>query len=151
MARQLAADYPYERVIDVVATMEYRKARGKCDNPGGFIREALVKQWQTPKAVVDARRRAEAKLRQQAADEQARAAAAEEQARQQATAGDEEGRVERLIAGLDDEELEILAGVGAEEVRGQLGRPPGPDPPAAAPVPADEDGDRRPAGRGEGR
>ena len=68
------ADYPYERVIDVVATMEYRKAHGRCDNPGGFIREALIKQWQTPKAVVDARRRAEAKLRQQAADEQARRA-----------------------------------------------------------------------------
>lgn len=108
VARQLASEYPYERVVDVVATMEYRKARGRCDNPGGFLREALVKQWQTPKAVVDARRRAEAKLKQQAADEQARRQRAEEQARQQANAGDEETRLDRLILSLDDEELSIL-------------------------------------------
>jgi hypothetical protein len=108
VARQLASDYPYERVVDVVATMEYRKARGRCDNPGGFLREALVKQWQTPRAVVDARRRAEAKLKQQAADEQARRGRAEEQARQQATTGDEESRLDRLILSLDDEELAIL-------------------------------------------
>jgi hypothetical protein len=108
VARQLASAYPYERVVDVVATMEYRKARGRCDNPGGFLREALIKQWQTPKPVVDARRRAEAKLKQQAADEQARRARAEEQARQQANAGDEESRLDRLILSLDDEELAIL-------------------------------------------
>lgn len=41
-ARKLAQVYPFERVVDVVATMEYRRAHGKCDNPGGFIREALV-------------------------------------------------------------------------------------------------------------
>jgi len=108
VARELASAYPYERVVDVVATMEYRKARGRCDNPGGFLREALVKQWQTPKAVVDARRRAEAKFKQQAADEQARRTRAEEQARQQANAGDEESRLDRLIHSLDDEELTIL-------------------------------------------
>ncbi len=108
VARQLASAYPYERVVDVVATMEYRKARGRCDNPGGFLREALVKQWQTPKVVVDVRRRAEAKLKQQAADEQARRLRTEEQARQQANAGDEETRLDRLILSLDDEELAIL-------------------------------------------
>ncbi len=108
VARQLASAYPYERVVDVVATMEYRKARGRCDNPGGFLREALIKQWQTPTAVVEARRRAEAKLKQQAADEQARRERAQEQARQQATTGDEDTRLDRLIHSLDDEELAIL-------------------------------------------
>ena len=51
IARQLAQTYPHDRIVDVVAAMEWRRARGKCDNPGGFIREALVKQWQTPTAV----------------------------------------------------------------------------------------------------
>jgi hypothetical protein len=104
-ARQLAAAYPYERVVDVVATMEYRKARGKCDNPGGFIREALVKQWQTPRAVVEARRRAEARLRQEAADRDAQRQRADEGAR----ADDEERRVQHVIDNLDDDELAILA------------------------------------------
>lgn len=104
-ARELAAGFPYERVVDVVATMEYRKARGKCDNPGGFIREALLKQWQTPRAVVEARRQAEARLRQQDLDREARASRAAEAS----TAHDDERRVERLIDGLDDDELAILA------------------------------------------
>ena len=105
-ARELAQVYPFERVVDVVATMEYRKAHGKCDNPGGFIREALVKQWQTPRAVTDARRQAEARLREQATERAAREARLAEGAR----ANDDEQRVGRLIDGLDDDELSILAG-----------------------------------------
>jgi hypothetical protein len=108
-ARELAAAYPYERVVDVVATMEHRKARGKCDNPGGFLRDALVRQWQTPRAVVDARRRAEARLRQQAAEEQARRQRQAEGARVAERAGDDERRVEAVIESLDDDELDILA------------------------------------------
>jgi hypothetical protein len=105
VSRQLADAYPYERIIDVIATMEYRKARGKCANPGGFIREALVKQWQTPSAVTDARARAEAKLREQAAQRASRAAADQ----QAAQVEEGERQVERTIAALDDDELEILA------------------------------------------
>lgn len=105
VARQLALEYPHERIVDVVATMEYRKARGKCDNPGGFIRDALVRQWETPRAVIEARRRAEAKLRAEAADRAAR----EQRLHEGARAGDDERRVEQVIARLDDEELEILA------------------------------------------
>lgn len=104
-ARQLAAAYPHERIVDVVATMEYRRARGKCDNPGGFIRDALVRQWQTPRAVVEARRQAEARLRQQKRDRESRVQRATEGAR----LNDEEGRLQQLIDGLDDDELAILA------------------------------------------
>ncbi len=104
-ARQLAETYPYERVVDVVATMEYRRAHGKCDNPGGFLRDALVKQWATPKAVIEARRRAEAKLKQQVADDAARRARAE----QDAQAGEDDRRAQHLIDSLDDDELAILA------------------------------------------
>lgn len=114
VARQLAGAFPYERVVDVIAAMEWRRARGKCDNPGGFIREALVKQWQTPKAVVDARTRAEARMRAQAAERQAKASAQ----REQADVGEEEARVERLIASLDDEELSILAKAVVEKYHG---------------------------------
>jgi hypothetical protein len=85
--------------------MEYRRARGKCDNPGGFIRDALVRQWQTPRAVVEARRQAEARLRQQERDREAHSRRAAEGAR----LNDEEGRLQQLIDGLDDDELAILA------------------------------------------
>jgi hypothetical protein len=114
VARQLAQAYPYDRVVDVIAAMEYRRARGKCDNPGGFIRDALIKQWQTPKAVVDARARAEARTRAEAAERQARASSQ----REQADVGQEEQRVERLIASLDDDELALLAGAVLEKYRG---------------------------------
>ncbi len=105
IARQLAQAYPYDRVVDVVATMEYRKARGKCDNPGGFIRDALVKQWQTPRAVTDARAKAEARLKAEAAESQARANAQ----REVAQVSNEEARIDRLIASLDDDDLTFLA------------------------------------------
>jgi hypothetical protein len=105
VARQLAGAYAHERIVDVIATMEWRRARGKCDNPGGFIRDALVRQWETPQAVLDARARAEARLRAEAAERLARAAAVQ----QQASVQDDEARVERLIASLDDDELQILA------------------------------------------
>jgi hypothetical protein len=111
---QLAATYPYQRIVDVIATMEWRKARGKCENPGGFIRDALVKQWQTPHAVTEARARAEARLRAEAAERETRAAAV----RQQAQVGDEESRIERLVASLDDEELAILAQSVLEKYEG---------------------------------
>jgi len=113
-ARQLAESYPYERVVDVVAAMEWRRARGKCDNPGGFIRDALVKQWQTPKAVVDARARAEARVRAEEAERASKASAH----REQAQVGQEEARVERLIASLDDDELSILAQSVLEKYQG---------------------------------
>jgi hypothetical protein len=111
---QLAATYPYQRIVDVITTMEWRKARGKCENPGGFIRDALVKQWQTPHAVTEARARAEARLRAEAAERETRAAAV----RQQAQVGDEESRIERLVASLDDEELAILAQSVLEKYEG---------------------------------
>lgn len=114
VARQLAEAFPYERVVDVIAAMEWRRARGKCENPGGFIREALVKQWQTPKAVIDARARAEVRMRAEAAERQARASAQ----REQADVGQEEARVERLVAALDEEELSILAKAVLEKYRG---------------------------------
>lgn len=102
---RLARDYPYERIVDVVATMEYRRARGKCDNPGGFIRDALVRQWPVPKAVFEARARAEAKLRQAEAERATRESAQ----RQAAEVTDHERHVEQTIAALDDDELDILA------------------------------------------
>jgi hypothetical protein len=105
VARQLADAFPYERIVDVVAAMEFRRARGKCDNPGGFIREALVKQWQTPRAVIDARARAEAQAKADQAQRQARVSAH----REIAQANEEESRVERLIASLDDDDLSALA------------------------------------------
>lgn len=105
IARQLAETFPYSRIVDVVDTMKFRAARGKCDNPGGFIRDALVKQWQTPRAVVDARARAEAAERSRAAQEQQRHA---EQSRA-AVVTAEDQQTEHLIAALDDDELEILA------------------------------------------
>jgi hypothetical protein len=114
IARQLADAYPYDRVVDVIAAMEYRRARGKCDNPGGFIREALVKQWQTPKAVIDARTRAEARAKAEEADRQARASAH----REVAQVSDEEARVDRLIASLDDEELLIFSQTVLEKYQG---------------------------------
>ena len=114
VARQLAEAYPYERVVDVIAAMEWRRARGKCDNPGGFIREALVKQWQTPKAVVDARARAEARGRAEAAERQAKVSAQ----REHADIGQEEARVERLIAALEDDEIAILAHAVLEKYQG---------------------------------
>lgn len=105
VARQLAAAHDQARIVDVVATMEYRRARGKCDNPGGFIREALVKQWQTPRAVTDARARAQSRLRAQAIEQQARHAAL----REAAAVDHEEARIDRLIAALDEEELALLS------------------------------------------
>lgn len=105
VARQLAEAFSHERIVDVVATMQWRQARGKCDNPGGFIRDALVKQWQTPRAVLDARAKAEARLKAEEGDRQARAAAA----RQEAQVGQEESQIDHLIASLDEEELALLA------------------------------------------
>lgn len=105
VARKLAAEYPLSRIVDVVDTMKFRAARGKCDNPGGFIREALVKQWQTPRAVVDARAKAEAAERARQSAERQRAA---EQSRVAAVSS-EDRQTEQLIAALDDDELEILA------------------------------------------
>lgn len=114
VARELAGAYPYERVVDVVAAMEWRKARGKCDNPGGFIREALVNQWQTPKAVLDARSRAEARIRTDAAERQGKAIAQ----REQSQVNEEETQIERRIASLDDDDLKVLAESVLEKYRG---------------------------------
>jgi hypothetical protein len=115
-SRQLAAQYPRERIVDVVATMEYRRARGKCDNPGGFIRDALVKQWQVPRAVIEARHRAAERRRQEEDDRRAR----EAQAALDARARDGEWQMERRLGMLDDEELGLLA---AEVLRKYEGNP----------------------------
>jgi hypothetical protein len=114
IARQLAAAYPFDRVVDVIAAMEWRRSRGKCDNPGGFIRDALVKQWETPKAVIDARTRAEARARAEEAERQAKASAQ----REIAQVGAEENRIERRIASLDDDELSILAEAVLDKYQG---------------------------------
>jgi hypothetical protein len=105
VARQLAATYPLQRITDVIETMQYRRSRGKCGNPGGFIRDALVKQWQTPQSVLDARAKAEAKARAEAAASVAR------QSERAAVAGvdAEQRKVDQLIDALDDDELEMLA------------------------------------------
>jgi hypothetical protein len=105
VARQLAATYPPQRIIDVVETMQYRRARGKCENPGGFIRDALVKQWQTPQSVIDARSKAEARARAEAAADSARQAERVGVANVDA----EQRKVDQLIDALDDDELEMLA------------------------------------------
>ena len=115
-SRTLAAQFPHQRIVDVVATMDFRRARGKCDNPGGFIRDALVKQWQVPRAVLDARHRATARQRQQAAEQRARDAEATVDAR----ARDEETRLQRRLDLLDDDELSLLA---AEVLRKYEGNP----------------------------
>ena len=116
VARHLAEAYPYEHIVDVIATMEYRQVRGKCENPGGFIRDALVKQWETPRAVVEARTRAEARVRSEAAEQLAKASAHQEAAK----VGQEEARIERLISTLDDEELSILAQSVLEKYQGNV-------------------------------
>ena len=112
----LAARYPYERIVEVVATMEFRRARGKCENPGGFLRDALVKQWQVPRAVLDARARAAERIKAEAEQQRAREAEAAVDAR----ARDEERRAERRLDVLDDEEIELLA---AEVLRKYDGNP----------------------------
>jgi len=96
--------------------MEYRRARGKCDNPGGFLRDALVKQWQVPRAVLDARVRAAERLRAEAGQQRARDA----EAAGDAKAREEERRAERRLQMLDDEEIELLA---AEVLRKYDGNP----------------------------
>lgn len=105
IARKLAAEFSLSRIVDVIDTMKFRAARGKCDNPGGFIRDALVKQWQTPRAVVDARAKAEAAEKARLAQERQRQA---EQSKV-ATVNAEDRQTEQLIAALDDDELELLA------------------------------------------
>ena len=105
VARQLAAAYPMQRIADVVETMQYRRSRGKCENPGGFIRDALVKQWQTPQAVVDARAKAETRARAEAAQQQARQA----EAAHVADVDAEQRKLDQLVDALDDNELELLA------------------------------------------
>ena len=105
VARQLAAAYPMQRIADVVETMQYRRSRGKCENPGGFIRDALVKQWQTPQAVVDARAKAETRARAEAAQQQARRA----EAAHVADVDAEQRKLDQLVDALDDDELELLA------------------------------------------
>jgi hypothetical protein len=97
------------RVIDVIETMQFRRARGKCENPGGFIRDALVKQWQTPQSVLDARAKAQAQ-----AAARARAEGEAQQSRQSQSAAAagvdaEQRQIDALLAALDDDELEILA------------------------------------------
>jgi hypothetical protein len=105
VARQLAGAYPLQRVVDVVETMQFRRSRGKCENPGGFIRDALVKQWQTPQSVIDARAKAETRARAEAAIERTRRA----ETTQVAAVDADQRRVEQLIDALDDDELELLA------------------------------------------
>lgn len=105
VAAELARSFDPERIVDVVATMEYRRARGKCDNPGGFIRDALIRKWPTPKAVIDARARAEANLKRLEAEKQSRAAAEQQAVQVQG----QDQLVEQKIAALDDDELAILA------------------------------------------
>ncbi|HEX8911729.1 MAG TPA: hypothetical protein VF796_05175 [Humisphaera sp.] len=104
-ARQLAAAFPMARIVDVVETMQFRRARGKCENPGGFIREALVKQWQTPRAVVEARAKAEARARAEAVTHQVR----RQESTQAADVDAEQRQIDQLIGALDDDELELLA------------------------------------------
>lgn len=113
-ARQLATQYPRQRIVDVIATMEWRRARGKCDNPGGFIHDALMRQWQTPQAVLDARAKAEARLRAEAVERQAKQSVV----REQANVAQEEARVQAIVDALDDDELQILAGSVLEKYRG---------------------------------
>jgi hypothetical protein len=108
-ARQLAAAYPIGRITDVIETMKFRQARGKCSNPGGFIREALVKQWQTPQAVVDAKSKAEAKARAESAERQNREQARRSSAAQAADVDADQRRVDQLVDALDDDELDLLA------------------------------------------
>lgn len=105
VARKLSEAFPHSRIVDVIATMEWRRARGKCENPAGFVHDALVRQWETPKAVFDARARAEARQRSEAAQRETRA----QTAREAATASDADARLERLLASLDDDELQILS------------------------------------------
>lgn len=105
VARKLAAEFPLSRIADVIETMQFRKARGKCDNPGGFIRDALVKQWQTPRAVVDARNKAEARAKAELAEQQARKTRAAEVAGVNA----DQRQTDQLIDALDDDELDLLA------------------------------------------
>jgi hypothetical protein len=105
VSRALANEYPYERIVDVVATMQFRRSRGKCDNPGGFIRDALVKQWQTPKAVTDARARAQARIKSEARLREHR----EIEGQRAAAVDQEQSRIDRLVDSMDDDELGILA------------------------------------------
>jgi hypothetical protein len=108
-ARQLALTHPLQRVLDVIDTMKFRQARGKCDNPGGFIRDALVKQWQTPQAVLDARAKAEARSRAEAAEREARHHARRAEATQAAYVDADQRRIDQVVDALDDDELGLLA------------------------------------------
>lgn len=108
-ARQLATAYPLQRVVEVIETMKFRQARGKCGNPGGFIRDALVKQWQTPQAVVDARSKAEAKARAEEAERRNREMSRRSESTQAQAVDADQRRVDQLVDALDDDELELLA------------------------------------------
>lgn len=105
VSAKLAATYSFDRISDVVETMQWRRSRGKCENPGGFIRDALVKQWEVPKAVLSERAKREG---EKLADTR-RASARHAEVTQKAAADQDEALADRAIARLDDEELEMLA------------------------------------------
>ena len=109
VAAGLAEAYPAGRIAEVVETMEYRRERGTCGNPGGFVREALRKKWPVPRAVLDRRERAEADRRRAATEERSRRRAESERASAEAVALADEARVESAVASLDDDELAELA------------------------------------------
>ena len=147
VARQLADAYPVRAGGgcgggDGMAA----SARGSATTPAGSFATLWSSNGKPPRRVIDARAKAEARARAEEADRQARAPAH----REEAQVDQEEARVERLIASLDDDELAILAQSVLEKyqgnaaVTGVLTRKP----PRA--VPADEDGNRGDAGGGEG-
>jgi hypothetical protein len=102
---QLAAEFPFDRILDAIDTMKYRRSKGKCDNPGGLIRDFLVRNWELPTPVARAR---EEEARRRAAEERARQDRLAERSRLGAVS-DEEARVDSLIDSLPDDELHVLA------------------------------------------
>jgi hypothetical protein len=50
-AEWMTSSYSLARLKEVIELAEVRKSRGKCDNPGGFIREALEREWPVPPKV----------------------------------------------------------------------------------------------------
>ena len=113
-ARSLADAFPADRILDAVETMEYRRSRGECDNPGGFVRKALQKGYRVPAAVTRARATAAARAKREVAERGERAGMEAEATR----AANEEQFIDGLIAAMADDELEMLADSVREKYAG---------------------------------
>ena len=104
-ARRLAGQHSAGRIADAVATMAYRRSLGRCENPAGYVVQALAKGWAVPAAVANAKSRAAA----DAARAELAARERESAKRRDAALAAESARVDAALDGLDDAAVSRLA------------------------------------------